>query len=180
MIPERIILIGFRATGKSAVGRELAKRIGYSFVDTDLVLQKQFGCSINEFIAKKGWKDFRRQEQNLLLQLKHQSQRVIATGGGAVLHQEAIKSLQDNSLIILLKADARTIKKRIGHDKNSQAQRPPLQGKDAGEEVDQLLTERDPLYHDAAHLAIGTDHLSITEIVDQIEQALQNPEQTLN
>ena len=90
-LPERIILTGFRATGKSAVAKYLADLLDYRLIDTDQELAAQLGCSIARYVEQNGWQKFRKFEQQLLERLAAMRRAVISTGGGAVLHEDEWK-----------------------------------------------------------------------------------------
>jgi shikimate kinase len=167
-----LVLIGFRATGKSAVGRELARRLNRPFVDLDEVLVEEAGRTIADIVAKQGWEEFRRWEKELTQRFSQTRGQVLATGGGVVLDPENVEVLREHGIIIWLKAEPAVIRKRLGLDGATQAFRPSLTGADTMAEVDKVLAEREPLYRDAAHIVIDTTGLSISEVVDRIQAAL--------
>ncbi|MCF6187610.1 MAG: shikimate kinase [Desulfobulbaceae bacterium] len=169
---ERILLTGFRATGKSLVGRLLADRLALDFLDTDALLCRLIGCSVSDFVAEHGWARFREQEERLLTDLCRRSGVVIATGGGAVLHKQAWAALRSRSASIWLRADERTIQQRLVTDVQSEQQRPSLTGMDPSCEINTLLAERTPLYRLGSDFAIRTDGRSPRELVKEIEQGL--------
>ena len=169
---ERIVLTGFRATGKSLVGQLLADRLAMVFLDTDTLLCRRIGCSVAECVIEYGWERFRQLEENLLLELSKKSGVVIATGGGAVLHEQAWRSLRHGSASIWLRAEERTIVNRLETDEHSLHQRPSLTGKDPRCEIKQLLEERVPLYRSGADFAVQTDGRTPKELVDEIERQL--------
>ena len=92
-LPDRIVLTGFRATGKTAVGKALARLTGFRFLDTDQELCERMGCSVTEAVRQHGWSYFREQEQTLLAELPCWQETIIATGGGAILHQNEWQEL---------------------------------------------------------------------------------------
>ena len=163
-----LVLIGYRATGKSSVGRELAERLNRPFVDLDEVLVREAGCAIADIVAQGGWEDFRRREKDLARRFGKARGQVLATGGGVVLDSENVEILRKNGILIWLTADPAAIKKRLGLDAATQAFRPSLTGADVQSEVDRVLAEREPLYRHAAHLVIDTTDLTVTEVSDQI------------
>jgi shikimate kinase len=168
-----LVLIGYRATGKTSVGRELAARLKRPFVDLDEVLVREAGCSIAELVAQRGWGDFRRREKELVRRFAKAAGQVLATGGGVVLDPENVETLRDNGIIIWLEADPSSIRTRLGLDATTQAFRPSLTGADVGTEVARVLAEREPLYRNAAHIIIDTTNLSATEVSDRIMAALK-------
>ncbi|HHD57193.1 MAG TPA: shikimate kinase [Desulfobulbaceae bacterium] len=169
---DRIILTGFRATGKSLVGRMLADRLGLDFCDTDTLLCTRSGLSVREFVDRFGWPDFRRMEEQLLLRLRHRSSVVIATGGGAILHEQAWRSLRKKSIIFWLRADCATIEQRLSLDENSYHLRPSLTGGDLPGEIREQLALRSPLYRRGADIVIDTDGRSPSELVREMTWAL--------
>ena len=166
----KIILIGYRATGKSTVGRLLAKRLGVSFIDMDEVLVARHG-EINELVKERGWDYFRAREKELLEELVASREVVISTGGGAVLHQDIWPRLKETGLVVWLTADLATICSRLKVDSRSENQRPSLTGKDIRDEAARVLAEREPLYREGSHLEIDSN-IPATEVVVQIEKAL--------
>ncbi|GAB4333373.1 MAG: shikimate kinase AroL [Desulfobulbaceae bacterium] len=169
-IPDRIVLTGFRATGKTRVGELLAARLGFRFVDTDSELTDRMGCSVAQFVRERGWKDFRKLEQELLARLAAMHGVVIATGGGAVMHREEWKQLRKGGLVVWLRADSGVIRERLAFDPVSAAQRPPLTGGNSLEEIERVLAEREPLYREGSDIVIDTGGLSPEEIVERIRQ----------
>ncbi len=169
-----LVLIGYRATGKSSVAAALARRLNRPMVDLDEVLVQEAGCSIAEIVAKEGWEGFRRREKELTRRFGQSPGQVLATGGGVVLDPENVEVLQKNGILIWLKADPDVIRKRLGQDAVTQAYLPSLTGADTFAEVDRVLAEREPLYQRAAQIVIETTDLSILEVVDRILLAVAN------
>lgn len=168
----KVMLIGYRATGKSSVGRLLAARLGVDFVDTDRLLEAQYG-PISRLVAEKGWDFFRAREKEVLASLVALENGVLATGGGAVLHQDVWPDLMASGLAVWLTATAPVIRQRLAADETvNQGQRPSLTGSDIQHEIETVLAEREPLYRSGSHLAIETGVKSIAEIVEMIETAL--------
>jgi shikimate kinase len=170
--PERIVLTGFRATGKSAVGAGLAARLGIDFIDTDAELCTGIKCTVAEYVHRYGWPAFRQRERELLLQLAGRKKAVIATGGGAVLHRDEWDALRKNSLVVWLMADAATIRRRLQEDRATAAQRPSLTGIDCGDEVEKLLSDREMYYREGSDMRVDTCALTPDEIVQAIIKRL--------
>ena len=169
---DRIILTGFRATGKSLVGGMLAKRLDLDFCDTDTLLCAGSGLCVREYVDRFGWPDFRRREEEVLLGLRSRSSVVIATGGGAILHEQAWRTLRKKSIIFWLRADCATIEQRLAADGNSRHLRPSLTGGDFLGEVREQLALRSPLYQRGSDVVIDTDGRPPSELVREIVQAL--------
>lgn len=167
-----LVLIGYRASGKSSVGSELARRLNRPLVDLDEVLVAEAGCSIADIVAQEGWEEFRRREKELTQRFSQTREQVLATGGGVVLDPENVEILREHGIIIWLKAEPAVIRERLGLDAATQAFRPSLTGSDTMAEVDKVLAEREPLYRDAAHIVIDTAGLIISQVVDRILAAL--------
>ncbi len=172
---DRIVLTGFRATGKSLVGRILAERLGLHFCDTDTLLCAESGFSVREFVDRFGWPDFRRREEQVLRSLQSRTSVVIATGGGSILHEQAWRSLRKKSIIFWLRADFTTIKQRLTADGKSVHQRPSLTGGDFLEEIREQLALRSPLYRRGADVVIDTDGRSPSELVRDIIAQVLSP-----
>ena len=172
MTPQRrkIILTGYRATGKSVVGRSLAERLEVSFIDMDEVLVARHG-EISEMVKERGWDYFRTREKELLSELAVAREVVISAGGGAVMHRQEWQALKDTGLVVWLTADLETICRRLGADPLSGSQRPSLTGEDIRTEAARVLAEREPLYRQGSHLEIDSIR-PVPEVVAEIEKVL--------
>ena len=165
---DRIILTGFRGTGKSAVGRKIADLTGFIFIDTDDTLEEELGCTVCNYVRRAGWPAFREQERQLLVRLAGVRRAVIATGGGAIMHRTEWRELRAHSRVIWLRADAETIRQRMAQDCGTVTQRPSLTGCDPLVEIDSLLAEREPLYREGSDVHIETDGRREDEVVARI------------
>ncbi|MFN2366109.1 MAG: shikimate kinase [Desulfurivibrionaceae bacterium] len=168
---KKIILTGYRATGKSSVGRLLAERLQVGFIDMDEVLTARHG-EISELVRERGWAYFRAREKELLEELVARREAVISTGGGAVLHREVWQKLKETGLVVWLNADPETIGARLAADAVSDSQRPSLTGSDIKAEAAKVLAEREPLYREGSHLRVDATR-PLAEVVEKIEQALR-------
>ncbi len=168
-----IILTGFRATGKTVVGRELAELLGFDFLDTDEELSRRFGTRIADFVASQGWAGFRREEELLLSGLCDRKSLVLATGGGCILHREVWRRLRDNGIVVWLQATRETILHRLQADDRTGAQRPSLTGAALQEEVDALLAERIPLYRAGSDFQVRVEGHSPRALGRIIQKLLQ-------
>jgi shikimate kinase len=158
-----IVLIGYRGTGKSTVGRRLAARLGRVLVSTDAEIVKRAKRTIPEIVAQEGWEYFRDLESSICRELSSRDQLVIDTGGGAILRTENIEVLKKNGAVFWLTASVETIAKRIGGDN----QRPSLTGtQSCVDEIQDVLRERTPKYQAAADHMITTDDRSINQLVE--------------
>jgi shikimate kinase len=172
-----LVLIGYRATGKTSVGAELARVLRRPFVDLDRVLVAEAGRSVAEIVARGGWEEFRRLEKELVARYRRTVGQVLATGGGVVLDLENVKNLSENGIIIWLTADPGTIRTRLDADRPQDAFRPSLTGGDAVSEVFEVLKFREPLYRAAARIIVDTVHQSVPQVVQEILAALEKQEE---
>jgi shikimate kinase len=160
-----IVLIGYRGTGKSTVGRLLAARLGREFVSTDVEIVKRAQRTIPEIVAQQGWDYFRDLESDICRELASRDQLVIDTGGGAILRAQNVEALKKDGTLFWLTASVETIAKRIGGDN----QRPSLTGtKSFIDEIQDVLQERTPKYSAAADHIIRTDNRSINQLVETL------------
>jgi shikimate kinase len=160
-----IVLIGYRGTGKSTVGRLLAARLGRELVSTDAEIVKRAQRTIPEIVAQQGWDYFRDLESDVCRELAGRDQLVIDTGGGAILRTQNVEALKKDGTLFWLTASVETIAKRIGGDN----QRPSLTGiKSFIDEIQDVLQERTPKYRAAADHIIRTDDQSINQLVETL------------
>lgn len=170
--PALVFLIGYRGTGKTAVARELARRLGWPWADADALLEERHGRTIAQIFAEGGEATFRDLEASLLEDLCGRRELVIATGGGVVLRPRNRERLRDAGLVVWLTADPATVWQRIQGDPTTAARRPTLTvGGPA--EVEELLCLREPLYRECAHLTVNTVGRSPEEIAAQIQAHLE-------
>lgn len=156
-----LILIGYRGTGKSTVGKVLAKRLDRELISTDKEIVKRAGRSIPEIVQEKGWEYFRDLESDVCRDLAGRDNLVIDTGGGAILRQGNVEVLKRNGTLFWLTASVDTIARRIGGD----TQRPSLTGaKSFVEEIEEVIRERTPKYQAAADHVLSTEGQSIQQL----------------
>jgi shikimate kinase len=166
-----IVLIGYRGTGKSTVGKLVAERLGYEVVSTDAEIVKREGATIPEIVQRYGWEPFRDRESEVCRDLGAKDRLVIDTGGGAILREENVRVLKGNGVLVWLTAEVKTIARRIGGDD----QRPSLTGtKSFVDEIEEVLQQRLPKYQTAADQVICTDELGPVEIADRVIAAVQS------
>ncbi len=160
-----IVLIGYRGTGISTIGKRLASRLSRQLVSTDKEIVNRTGRSIPDIVAEHGWDYFRDLESEVCRELAGRDNLVIDTGGGAILRQQNVAVLKQNGKLFWLTASVDTIAKRIGND----SQRPSLTGtKSFVEEIEGVLRERTPKYQAAADHILSTDGRSIDELVKSL------------
>lgn len=170
-----VTLIGFRGAGKSSVAPRLAARLGWDWIDADAELTRRLGRSIPDIFAREGEAAFRRYEADLLAELCSRDRLVIAAGGGAVLNAETRRRAQAAGPVVWLRASIETIWSRIGHDLGVGGGRPALTSLDPRAEVELLLTQREPLYAEAASIVVETDGRSVDDLVQMIADQLPIP-----
>jgi shikimate kinase len=165
-----IVLIGYRGTGKSTVGRILAAKLRRDLVSTDQEIARRTGRTIPEIVAHHGWEYFRDLESDVCKELAGRDNLVIDTGGGAILRQQNVAMLKQNGVCFWLMASVKTITHRISGD----TQRPSLTGtKSFVDEIQDVLAARMPSYEAAADHKLVTDDRSVSELVEDIVQLLQ-------
>ena len=163
-----IVLIGFRGTGKSTVGRLLAKRLERDFIDSDNQIESSTGKTIKSIFEDYGEEGFRKIEADVIAKLGEEDNKVISAGGGAVLREENVRNLKDNGFLVLLEATPEIINSRIAQDKKTTQQRPSLTDKKPLDEIKHLIAEREPAYKSAADFTINTSYASCEDIVNEI------------
>jgi shikimate kinase len=160
-----VVLIGYRGTGKSTVGKMVASRLNRERLSTDVEVVKLAGQSIPQIVEQHGWEHFRDLETKICQDLAGKDGLVIDTGGGAILRSQNVAVLKRTGTLFWLTASVETIAKRIGSD----TQRPSLTGtKSFVDEIQDVLCERMPKYQAAADHVIETEGKSITQIADEI------------
>lgn len=150
--------------GKTTVGRQLARRLGRHFYDSDHEIVERTGVLIPTIFEIEGEDGFRRREAQTIAELSDIDNIVLATGGGAVLNPENRKILHETGWCVYLNVPPVLLYERTKHDKN----RPLLQVEDPLAKLEELYTARDPLYRDAAHFVVEGSHLVASGIVQQL------------
>jgi shikimate kinase len=163
-----IVLIGYRCSGKTSVGKRVASILKWEFIDSDAIIEKQAGKSIEEIVETGGWSAFRKEEEKVIKRLAILDKKVLATGGGVILNPMNRELLVKHSILIWLQADIATIKNRMGQDGKTGSQRPGLTNMGSMEEIEAVLLERTPYYQNVADYIIDTSKKSIDEIADEI------------
>lgn len=160
-----IVLIGYRGTGKSVVGRIVAEKLGRECVAMDAMIIEGAAMSVPAIVEKEGWPGFRDRETRLARDLAERNDIVIDCGGGVIERPENMEALRANGTVIWLKASVGVIVERISDD----TERPALvEGKTFTEEVAEVLERRTPLYRNSSHHEIDTDNLTPDEIADRV------------
>jgi len=164
-----VSLIGLPGSGKSTVGRQLARRLGLPFNDSDHVIEQRLGCSIRDYFERGGEAAFRDIEESVLQELTQAGAGVLATGGGVVLRPVNRQRLREAGHVIYLRSTPEELFRRLRHDRN----RPLLQVDDPLARLRGLFDERDPLYRETAHFVIDTGRPSVSRLVNMILMQLE-------
>lgn len=162
-------LVGMPGSGKSTVGRQLSRRLGLPFFDSDHLIEEHLGCTIKDFFAREGEAAFRDVEERVIRDAMQGPPSVVATGGGAVLREANRRQLRDAGKVIYLRSSPEELYRRLRHDRI----RPLLQVADPLGKLRAMYAERDPLYREAAHFVIETGRPSIPTLVNMIVMQLE-------
>jgi shikimate kinase len=158
-----LALIGFMATGKSAVGRRVAAELHYDFVDTDALIEARHHKTISDIFAQEGETQFRLYEQEVAVELSNYRRIVIATGGGLAANEANLACLKQHALVVCLWASAEIIWSRA----RRVSYRPLLQGDDPVQRIRELLAVRSPFYR-RADVLINTERRSVSVVARQV------------
>jgi len=164
-----IFLIGCRGSGKTSVGRLLARRLDRDFIDLDQAIADAAGCSIRELFATAGEEGFRQREREACLRVKKLTETVVALGGGTICVPENYSTLKRSGRFIWLRTPAAIAWSRVQQDPKSRANRPDLTPKGGLSEMEAVLAEREPKYEAAAHHIVDT----VSNTPDQIAEAIE-------
>lgn len=159
---KHVVLTGFMAVGKTAVGRRLAKRLGYDFVDTDQLIEQRAGMAIAEMFEKLGEAEFRARERQVISELTLSKPTVIATGGGTFVDEQNRRHLKHLGVVVCLVTSLDTILDRVGRNDA----RPLAQG-DARRRLSELYEVRKPAYG-KADVLVETEGLTVDQAVSRV------------
>ncbi len=159
-----LFLVGPMGSGKTSIGRNLAKRLKRQFWDSDKLLEQRTGVDIPTIFDFEGEEGFRLREAAVIDELTRKQEIVLATGGGAVLSEDNRRWLASRGFVIYLRASVDTQLQRTSRDRN----RPLLQTEDPRGRLESLLKEREPLYLGIADLVVNTDSCSISAVANRI------------
>jgi shikimate kinase len=164
----KLILIGYRAAGKTTIGRLLAEKIGLPFIDTDKLIENEAGMPLADVIQEEGWPGFRKRETKAVMSLDDKGVCVVATGGGVVLSQANTDMLKKEGMLIYLKAEPGDIIERLKKDEQKEGARPRLTDAGLESETQAMLKQRIPLYEALADYTAQTEGKSPLQVVDDI------------
>ena len=163
-----LVLIGYRCTGKTTVGRILAGTLEWPLVDTDTLVQQRAGRSIKEIVAEGGWPEFRRIEREVVADVSAADRQIISAGGGAILDDANTRALRAGGKVVLLTCAPETIWERMKTDPKTLAERPDLTDSGGIAEIRDLLDQRRDKYDAACHYRIQTDRFAPDEAAGRI------------
>jgi shikimate kinase len=167
-----IILIGYRCTGKTHVGRLLAGELQMAFLDTDQLIEEKTGMPIASYVSRYGWGNFRSAEREVVEAVAQQNNSVIATGGGVVVDPDNLSALKKNGWLVWLAATTAVIRERMALAQAGGTLRPALFGTDPLAEIETVLRDRMPLYEQASDLRLHTDGRTPEAVAQAIVSAL--------
>jgi shikimate kinase len=163
-----IFLIGPTGSGKTAVGKQLARETGLRFLDSDLEIEKRTGVEVGYIFEKEGERRFRERESEMIRELTAMDGIVLATGGGAILARENREQLAANGVVVYLKTEVNEQLKRTGRSRK----RPLLNRRNPREVLETMATERTPLYEEIADLEIDTNNQRVRRVAEQLREML--------
>ena len=166
---QNLILIGPMGSGKTTVGKQLAKRTRMDFVDSDHMIEDRCGVSISTIFDIEGEDGFRKRETKILEELCERSGIVLATGGGAITVEENRILLRKSGFVVYLKTSIETQLARTQKNQN----RPLLENVDAQKKLTELMGERGALYEQEADLVVTSGERIVSKVVDEIIQAIE-------
>ena len=167
--PSNVFLVGPMGVGKSTVGRHLAKRLGWSFFDSDQVIEQRTGVDISQIFDIEGEVGFRKREAAVIDELSQMNKVVLATGGGAVVEPANRQHLATRGTVIFLQSPFEQQFERVRHAKN----RPLLQVENPAKALAKLTKQRETLYLEIADRVVNTGQLNSEQVADQIQQQLK-------
>jgi shikimate kinase len=163
-----LALIGYRGTGKTTVAQELARRLGWSWIDADVELERRAGRTIKQIFVEGGEAAFRDLEEQVIADLATRDQWILALGGGAILRPANRAVIAERCRTAWLTARPQTILMRIQGDASTTERRPNLTAAGGLAEIEHLLEVRTPLYRECADCTVATDDRSPETIADEI------------
>ncbi|MBT5016786.1 shikimate kinase [Candidatus Peregrinibacteria bacterium] len=163
-----IVLTGMRASGKTSLGKELAKKLGWKFVDIDHLIEAKIDKKIDQYVKETGWEKFRALEHETALECAELNQAIISTGGGTMINSDSAKALKKTGFVVLLTCPIKV----LGENLNASYERPSLKGeKSALEELEEIWKERKEQYHAVADITHDTSHWpNINKLIESLRK----------
>ena len=163
-----VFLIGYRATGKSTVARQIAATLGLKCVDSDALIVQAAGMTITEIFTAETEEGFRERESAVVAEIALGDNQVVALGGGAVLRSENRAAIRDQGQIVWLQASVDSVCERLTEDLQTQSQRPQLTTHALHDEVSELMERRRDIYAAVADFSVDTESLDAEEVAAEI------------
>ncbi|MGI9457764.1 MAG: shikimate kinase [Aeoliella sp.] len=167
-----VFLIGYRGTGKTSVARQLGALRGSESIDSDDLVEQRAGKSIAQVFADDGEQSFRAMEEEVVANLCGRRGVVVALGGGAVMRPKTRERLATSGVVVWLTGEPATLAARIAGDTTTADRRPSLSEMGLLAEIEQVLSQRKPIYQECATFVIDTEGKSPTEVAEEIERRL--------
>lgn len=164
-----LFLVGPMGSGKTAVGRRLARLLGRPFYDSDAEIERSTGVDITYIFEREGEAGFREREREIIDDLTRLEPIVLATGGGAVLRDDNRACLAERGCVVYLQTSVGQQLERVRRGRH----RPLLNNVDPHEKLRELMAKRESLYRDVADLIVGTDGRKVRSVVDHILRELR-------
>jgi len=180
-VARNIFLIGLMGSGKTTVGRTLARKLNKRFIDSDHEIEARTGASISLIFEIEGEESFRQREAEVIRDLVTRNDIVLATGGGAILHPRSRALLAEHGTVVYLRANVNSILQRTAHDRS----RPLLQTGNPRQRIEELQRQREPLYNEIADIIVDTGRPNVQFLVHTIlaqleDEALQIPDHNMD
>ncbi|MGE5455183.1 MAG: shikimate kinase [Methylocystaceae bacterium] len=170
---KNIVLIGFMGAGKTSVGRTIAQKLGWSFIDTDQEIERLTSLPVHEIFRRYGEVRFRSEERLLASKLLVRKHMVVATGGGMVQHSDNVELLKQNGTMVWLHVTPEMVLRRVGR---RTVDRPLLRGKLNVEDITELLKAREAIYTQVADIVVENENRSLDELAREIINRCQEHE----
>ena len=168
---KHLALVGLPGSGKSTIGKHLARRWGLPLIDVDTAIEQRIACSIREYFAAEGEAAFRDVEAQVLAELLQAERQycILATGGGAVLRESNRQHLLEKAHVVYLSASPHELARRLQKD----TQRPLLQVSNPVKRMLELHAQRDPLYREVAEFTVPSGGLSAVQVAQRVAMQLE-------
>jgi len=162
-----LFIVGPMGSGKTAVGKHVARTLGMPFFDSDHEIEQRTGADIPLIFEREGEPGFRRREREMIAELVQREGVVLATGGGAVLADENRRLLRENGWVVYLETSVAQQAERAGRTRH----RPLLHGADPEQRLAELMRIREPLYREVANCTISTTRKRVNQVAERLVEA---------